>query len=251
MSIELKGRTVVVTGASRGLGAAMAEFAAGQGMNLGLCSRGPSALAESDSILVEQLDVTDETAVAEFAGAVASRFGAIDLWINNAGMIRPIDPVRSLSIDEFRRHVDVNLIGVLIGCQTFIRHRAEQGGGGVLLNLSTGAPPFEGWSAYCSSKAAVDRLTEVVAAEEGKTGLRAHAVAPGIIDTAMHEEIRACPPERFPAVGDFIEMKTEDSFSSAAFVARELFALAFDPARAEQAVRVAFPAESDGEGASA
>ena len=245
MKAELEGRTAVITGASRGLGAALAECAVTHGMRVGLCAQGPAALVDADNVLARRLDVTDEEAVRAFAQAVETRWGGIDLWINNAGVIQPIDPVRSLAVTAFRRHIDVNLIGVLIGSQVFIQHRARHGGGGVLLNLSTGAPPLEGWGAYCSSKAAVDRLTEVLAAEEKASGLRAHAVAPGIIDTAMHEEIRACPPERFPAVDGFIDMKRQNSFSSSDFVARELLALAFDPARQDEAVRVAFPPESE------
>jgi benzil reductase ((S)-benzoin forming) len=180
-----------------------------------------------------ELDVRDEAAVEAFTREVCEAFGPIDLWINNAGILLPIGPVRELDVADFREHIDINLTGALIGTRSFVRHRREQGGGGVLINISSGAAwsAYEGWGAYCASKAALERLTEVVAAEEAGSGLRAHSVAPGVVDTDMQALIRSTPAERFPERERFVEMKREDSFNSAGYVAREILALAFDPAR--------------------
>lgn len=242
---DLAGRTVVVTGASRGIGAAIAEYAAARGVQLGLCARGAPALAGSDDVVSVRADVTDEPAMVDFAKQVEARFGAIDLWINNAGVLEPIVPVRDLPTDEFRAHVDVNLTGVLIGTRIFLEHRRRHGGGGVLINISSGAAAnaYAGWGAYCASKAGVERLTEVVALEEQASGLRAYSVAPGVVDTEMQTLIRDCSPENFPEVGRFVEMKQENQFNSGEYVARELFALAFDPARATAEIAVSFPYE--------
>ena len=92
------------------------------------------------------------------------------------------------------------MLGVLFGTQAFVRHLRRRGGEGVLVNVSSGAArkPYAGWSVYCAAKAAVDRMTECVALEEAAHGLRAYALAPGVIDTDMQALIRATPAARFP-----------------------------------------------------
>jgi len=237
---NLAGRTAVITGASRGIGAALAAEFAAHGMQLGLCARGEPALAEGDSVVASRVDVSDEAAVEGFAAAVEQRFGTIDLWINNAGILDPIAPLRDVSAEDFRRHMDINVTGVFFGTRAYVRHLRERSASGVLLNISSGAGrhPYRGWSAYCAGKAAVDRLTEVVALEEAASGLRAHAVAPGVVDTEMQTMIRGCSPDDFPDVENFIEMKQNESFNSGAYVARELLAIAFDPDRTPDEVSI-------------
>lgn len=234
------GRCAVITGASRGLGAGLARDFAERGLRLGLCARGECVLPESDGVVAARVDVTDEGAVQDFADRVVDRFGAIDLWINNAGVLEPIDPLRDVEVADFRRHIDVNLTGVFLGTRTFVRHLRATGREGVLINVSSGAAwnAYRGWSAYCAGKAGVERLTECVAAEEAGTGLRAYSVAPGVIDTEMQALIRDCPPERFPDVERFWELKRSDGFNSTAWVAAEMLALAFDPGRRPETVAV-------------
>jgi benzil reductase ((S)-benzoin forming) len=113
---------------------------------------------------------------------------------------------------------------VVHGTQAFLRHRAPDG---VLVNISSGAAQRgrAGWAAYCGGKAAVDRITEAVQLEEAASGLRAYAVAPGVVDTDMQELIRAMPPERFPDVDQFVERKRRGAFNSPAFVADRILDL--------------------------
>ncbi|MEE8580922.1 MAG: SDR family NAD(P)-dependent oxidoreductase [Myxococcota bacterium] len=228
---NLAGRTAVITGASRGLGAALAADFASRGMRLGLFARSAPALAEGENIVAACVDVRDEKGVEAFAQRVAERFGAIDLWINNAGVLEPVEPLRDTESEAFREHIDINLCGVFIGTRAYLRHLHARDGEGVLINLSSGAAwhGYAGWSAYCASKAGVDRLTECVQLEEQGRGLRAFAVAPGVIDTDMQKLIRSCSPEDFPEVDRFLEMKREESFNSTRFVASQLLAIAFDP----------------------
>jgi NAD(P)-dependent dehydrogenase (short-subunit alcohol dehydrogenase family) len=244
-SVDVKGRTAVITGASRGLGAALALDFASRGMRLGLCARGAPALAPGEDVLSERVDVRDERAVDAFALAVERRFGAIDLWINNAGVLDPIVPLRDLALAEFREHIDVNLFGVFLGTRAYVRHLRARGGEGVLVNVSSGAAwhGYAGWTAYCAGKAAVDRLTECVALEEESNGLRAYAVAPGVIDTDMQARIRECSPDVFPELERFLEMKRNESFNTPAFVARHLLAIAFDPRRRPTEVTLRLPEE--------
>lgn len=237
--MDVAGKTAVITGASRGIGAGLASAFHTAGMNLALCARGESAVPDGDRVISARFDVTDEAAMEAFCAQAEARFGHIDLWINNAGVLAPIGPLREIEVADFRRHLDINVTGVFLGTRAYVRHLHRVGGGGVLVNISSGAARngYAGWSAYCAGKAAVDLLTESVAIEEQAIGLRAHAVAPGVIDTAMQELIRGTSADKFPMVDKFHAMKENDTFSSPEHVAREMLALAFDPARAGDPVR--------------
>jgi NAD(P)-dependent dehydrogenase (short-subunit alcohol dehydrogenase family) len=238
---DLAGRVAVITGASRGLGAGIAAEFYRRGLKLGLCSRSAPALAGAGDVVAETLDVIDGDAVDAFAATVAARLGPIDLWINNAGVLEPVDQLWRVESDAFRRHLEVNVLGVFHGTRAFVRHLRQTGEPGVLLNVSSGAAraPYSGWSAYCAGKAAVDRMTEVVALEEAEAGLlTAYSVAPGIIDTDMQELIRSTSADRFPDVERFKQLKADDAFATPESVAARLLELAFDPAAARDEVSI-------------
>ena len=211
----------VITGASRGLGAGMAEAMAAEGVRLGLCARTrPDAPGGTES-LTGSVDVTDADAVERFAAEVVARFGRIDVWVNNAGLLAPIGRLADADPVGLRRNVEVNVLGVLHGSATFARHVRSRPGGGVLVNLSSGAAtrPYEGWAAYGGAKAAVDMITEVVAREERSADLAAYALSPGLVDTDMQAQIRSTPAEDFPAVDRFLQASREGAFNSPARVA--------------------------------
>jgi NAD(P)-dependent dehydrogenase (short-subunit alcohol dehydrogenase family) len=242
---DLRGRTAVITGASRGIGAALVLDWSRRGLRLGICARSAPVLDDGPTVVSARLDVTDEKALGEFVARVEERFGDIDCWVNNAGVLEPIAPLRDVASDDFRRHLDVNLTGVFLGTRAYVRHLRARGRGGVLLNLSSGAAQsaYAGWSAYCAAKAGVERLTECVQLEEAEIGLRAHSVAPGVVDTAMQELIRATPAERFPSLPRFLALQREDGFNTPAFVAERLLAIAFDPEARPESVVVRLPWE--------
>ncbi len=237
---SLDGKVAFISGASRGVGAGLAERFAEAGLRLVLCSRTPPALSESETVIAAALDVRDEKALDALVGQVEERFGSIDLWINNAGVLDPIGPIRDVSLEDFREHIDINLSGVFVGSRTYVRHLRFLQRRGVLINVSSGAAwhPYAGWGAYCAGKAGVERLTEVVALEEAEIGLRAHSIAPGVIDTAMQSLIRASSAEDFPDVEHFKERKRSGNFNSVRFVADEFLAIAFDPDRRPESVAV-------------
>ncbi|MBK1620556.1 hypothetical protein CKO42_19405 [Lamprobacter modestohalophilus] len=244
--IDLANKVALITGASRGLGAGLAERFIEHGLRVAVCARTqPKIEGDSAKILSVAADVTDAEAMQQLCDTAVDRFGRIDLWINNAGLLAPIGPLRDNDPAEFARHIQVNVVGVFNGSRAFIRHLRQRGGDGVLLNISSGAArnAYAGWSAYCAGKAAVDRMSESIALEESDTGLRVHAVAPGIIDTDMQAMIRNCSPEQFPRVQKFLDLKANEGFSSPAFIADRLLDLAFDPSAAEAAVAISLPLE--------
>lgn len=244
---DLAGVVAVVTGASRGIGAHLARDFAARGMRLGLCARSAPVLADDgDRVVARQVDVADAGEVDDFARAVEERLGRIDLWINNAGVLSPMAPMRRADIAEWDRNIEINVAGVFHGSRAYVHHLrrlGDAGRGGVLINVSSGAGrrPYAGWSAYCAGKAAVDMLTRCIAIEEAEIGLRAHAVAPGIVDTAMQEQIRAASPDDFPEQRRFVQIARDSKFSTPEFVAARLLELVFDPDHLTDEVLVNLP----------
>ena len=237
---SLDGKVAFISGASRGLGAGLAERFAQAGLRLVLCSRTPPALAASETVIAASLDVRDEKALDALVGQAEERFGAIDLWVNNAGVLEPIQPILDVSLEYFLDHIDINLYVVLVGSRSSVRHLRRFAMVGVLINVSSGAAwsPYAGWGAYCAAKAAVERLTEVVAVEEAEIGLRAHSIAPGVIDTAMQSLIRASSAEDFPDVERFQELERSGNFNTTRYVADEFLSIVFDPDRQPESVAV-------------
>lgn len=221
----------VVTGASRGLGAGIAAVLAGEGLRLGLCARSTPPLpdgADPTAVVTAAVDVTDAAAVDTFVDEVLGRFGRIDLWVNNAGLLEPVGPLAEADPALLQRNVDVNVTGVLFGSRAFARHVRARSGQGVLVNLSSGAAtsPYRGWAAYCAAKAAVDMVTAVVADEERDHGLVAYALAPGVVDTDMQALVRASSAAAFPAVERFRRLHREGAINSPAWVGRFVLDLA-------------------------
>jgi NAD(P)-dependent dehydrogenase (short-subunit alcohol dehydrogenase family) len=232
MTAPNRHRVVTITGASRGLGEGMARRCLDLGISVALCARSLPPFDDSDRCLSRSVDVTDGDAVQRFCTEAAERFGHIDLWINNAGVLEPIGPLRDNDPAAWQQHLAVNVLGVFHGSQAYARHLHDtRHHDGVLVNISSGAArsAYAGWSAYCAAKAAVDRMSECLALEEGAHGLRVHAVAPGIIDTDMQSLIRASSPEQFPMVHKFLDLKKNERFSTPEFVADQILSLAFEP----------------------
>jgi NAD(P)-dependent dehydrogenase (short-subunit alcohol dehydrogenase family) len=216
------GKVAVVTGASRGLGAGLAVAFGQAGMRLGICARSLPVVPVGAEAVARSVDVADPVAVDAFAGDVIKRFGRIDLWVNNAGVVAPIGPLADADPVALRRQIETNVLGALHGTATFARHVRGRAGEGVLVNISSGAAtkPYEGWASYGASKAAVEMATEVVAREEWGAGLRACALSPGVVDTDMQALIRSTSPELFPSVRRFRRLHDEGSFNSPGWVAR-------------------------------
>jgi benzil reductase ((S)-benzoin forming) len=228
-SLDLAGKVVAITGASRGLGAGIATVARRAGASLALCSRGDSAIEASVEVLTAHVDVTDVRAVDRFAADAFERFGHVDLWINNAGLLEPIGPLRELDPSAMHALLDVNVVGVAYGTRAYVRELHARGKSGTLVNISSGASsrPIVGWSMYCTSKAAVDMLTRTVAREE--PDLRAFAIAPGIIETNMQEIIRRQSEQDFPDVQRFREYHEKGELQTAEGAAEKLLRFAMDP----------------------
>ncbi len=193
----MQGKVVVITGASRGIGAASARAFAKEGAKLALLARsGPEieqlAAELGGDVLAHTCDVGDFAQVEAAIAAVLARFGAVDVLINNAGVIEPIAQLAQADPAEFARAVQINLNGVFHGMRAVLPHMRKKRSG-TIINVSSGAAvnPLVGWGAYCSSKAAALMLTRVGHLEEAARGIRVLGLSPGTVATEMQVKIRA------------------------------------------------------------
>ena len=224
----------ILTGSSRGLGAALARSLAGRGGHLVTVARGGSVelaaacSASGTSHTHVTLDLADAAAVS-VAGTMLADMCAghhsVRL-IHNAGVVAPIALAHQLDdLDQINRTYQVNITApifltshVLAGSQSATDRRV------MLISSGAGRSPTAGWSVYCSTKAALDRYAEVVALEQGAR-LRIASVAPGVIDTGMQEESRSADPEHFPAIQRFIDFHAGQQLASPDAVAERLLRL--------------------------
>lgn len=198
---DLTGKTAIVTGASRGIGAAAARHLATLGAHVVLAARSATAITRLADEITDTggmatavaTDVADNDAVAALIHGAVSLTGRLDLLVNNAGLIDPIARIMDSDPEAWAGIIDVNVKGVYYGLRHAMPVMAAQEGGGTIVNISSGAANsfLEGWSHYCASKAAVQRLTGVAHKEAHGMGVRVFGLSPGTVATEMQEQIRA------------------------------------------------------------
>lgn len=221
--MDLSSRVVVVTGASTGLGAGMASWFVEQGAAVGVCARRTPDAPSGGSVTMS-VDVTDRDAIGRFAEEVSSRLGPIDLWINNAAVLEPIIAQMDLTYSTLESHLAVNVGGVLNGTQAFLDRLRSDESTGALVNISSGLAQKgrAGLTAYSVGKAAVDRMTEVIAVEEADLLTMALAVSPGVIETGMQATLRGQDESVLHDVGMFREFADDGSMNSPAWIASRI-----------------------------
>lgn len=200
--MKLQGKTVVITGGSSGIGAAIAVACAEEGANVVLASRNreklkraAAALPEDRTLLIAA-DVTSEQDVIAMIRAAEVRFGRIDILVNNAG-VGLFKPVSEMSVEEFDRIINVNLRGVFL-CTRHILPLLYEQGSGMIVTISSlaGSHGFAGGGAYCASKFGVMGLMESVFQEARSRDVRVVTISPGSVDTSFFDEAQTTTPNR-------------------------------------------------------
>lgn len=208
--MQIKGKTVIITGGGRGIGREMAKAFAVRGANLALFDLNQTDLDETARQCAEHgvkargylVNVTQEAAVAAGMGAVAADFGGIDVLINNAGIVKDGLLIKSkdgavtgkMTLDQWQAVIDINLTGVFLCGREAAERMVKRGQGGVIINISSvsrhGNP---GQTNYSATKAGVAAMAEVWAKELARYGIRTGSIAPGYTRTdilaAMRPEI--------------------------------------------------------------
>ncbi len=196
----LSDKVIILTGASRGIGAAAAIELASLGAKLSLSSRNKDACADTVKTITDNggeafatsCDVSGYADVESMISETIKKYGKVDVLINNAGIVDPISPIETSDPEEWARNISVNLVGVYNGTRAILPHFLSNEAG-TIINISSGAAhnPMEGWSAYCSGKAGVYMMTRATALEAGDKGVNVFGFAPGVVDTDMQVTIRA------------------------------------------------------------
>ena len=195
--MDMTGKTVLVTGASRGIGAETGRVFASAGANVMLLARSQASISQlaeeiGDAAMAMACDVADYAQVQAAVQACVDHFGGLDVLIGNAGVIEPISRLASADPAGWGQAIDINLKGVFHGMRAALPVMTATGGG-TILTISSGAAhgPIEAWSHYCSSKAGAAMLTRCLDKEERDNGIRAIGLSPGTVATQMQREIKA------------------------------------------------------------
>lgn len=230
---------VIVTGASRGLGAAAAGWLANTGAGLTLVARSEGDLrrvaaklgSPGGVPLVCGADVSDYDGCRRVVDKTLARYGRIDALVNNAGIIQPIRLAADSDPADWRYNIEVNLIGPFNLIRAAISHLRQRNGR--IVNVSSGAATMalENISAYCTAKAALNHFTRVLAAEEST--LTAVCVRPGVVDTAMQTDIRREGAAAMPAeqVAYYQQLKDQGQLEPPEIPARSIAWLALHAPR--------------------
>jgi NAD(P)-dependent dehydrogenase (short-subunit alcohol dehydrogenase family) len=223
-SVNLYGQMAAVTGGGRGIGRAIAQTLAAAGATVAVSSRSPSELTETVALIERAggrahsfpLDVLDQTAVAATLGEIGRTLGPLDLLVNNAGDGGPIGPLEETDPALWWHTQEVNVRGPMLCTHAVLPGMIERRRGRII-NVSSGAAELNTpyFSSYIVSKAALNKMTELLAAETRQYGIAMFAISPGPVRTAMSEAFltsdeaakwmpwfrpmfaeRAVPPER-------------------------------------------------------
>ena len=197
---DLIEKTVLVTGASRGIGEAAARQFAALGANIVLAARSERRIKQIAAEIVDAggralavvCDVADYSSMQAAVDASVNTFGTLNILINNAGIVDPIGHMADIDPDAWGQVIDVNVKGVYHGLRAAIPVMEAQGFG-TIINISSGAATnaLEGWSHYCASKAAVLMLTSCADKEYRNKGITVLGYSPGTVATEMQVKIKA------------------------------------------------------------
>lgn len=202
--MELWDKVAMISGASRGLGAALARRFAAEGAALSLCARGEQELREvarevretGGRCLAMAADVSREADVEAWVEATRTEFGRVDALVNNASILGPRVPIATYPPDEWRQVLEVNLTGVFLCSRAAIPALRESRGAIIHVSSGVGDHGRPRWGAYSVSKNGVEALSQMLAGELEGYGVRSNAVDPGGMRTAMRA---AAYPDEDPA----------------------------------------------------
>ncbi|MER9407644.1 SDR family oxidoreductase [Mesorhizobium caraganae] len=195
MDLGLKNKRVLVTAGAAGIGRAVAERFAAEGARVLVCDVDAEAIQSvlpSSGIGTIATDVSRAEPVAKLFGEIESRLGGLDILVNNAGISGPSKPIETVSDEDWRTTLGVNLDGAFF-CARAAVPLIKAAGGGTVINMSStaGLLPYSLRSPYCAAKYAVIGLSEVMAMELGPHNINVNAICPGSVDSRRMDRVQA------------------------------------------------------------
>jgi len=199
MSDRLAGKVAAITGASQGIGLAIAQKFAAEGADIAFCYRSNKAGADEAVAAIQKLgrkaagyryDVGQVSDGQQFIADTLSQFGRIDILVNNAGLERGAD-FWDVGEADFDAVLNVNLKGLFFITQAFVKHRMSAKSGGKIINISSVHEelPFPHFASYCASKGGVKMLTRNLSIELAPLGITINSIAPGAIETPINKNL--------------------------------------------------------------
>ena len=204
--MKLEGKVCMITGAGRGIGEAIALTFASHGAALVLCSRSPTEVeavaaetrAAGSPSLSLRVDVSDFVQVSKMVSEAISRFGRVDVLVNNAGVYGPIGPFWKNDLNEWEKTIAINLFGAVHCTRAVVPHMIESRKGKIVNIAGGGEGAFPRFSSYACSKSAIVRLTETLAEELKEYNIQVNAIAPGGVNTGLLDQVLAAGEEAGP-----------------------------------------------------
>lgn len=191
--LDLRGRRVLVTGASSGIGAACAEAFAAAGCRLLLAARRKARLdglaeklraSHGAEVMTEKLDVRDRASVERWIGGLGESWRDIDILVNDAGLARGLAPIHEDDVTDWEEMIDTNLKGLLYVTRAVLPGMVARGSGHlIMIGSIAGHEVYRGGNVYCATKHAVAALTRAIAIDILGTGVRVSTVDPGLVET--------------------------------------------------------------------
>ena len=227
-------KTYVVTGASKGLGRALALALASDGHPVFALARPSTELDGIGELLASlapgsrsiECDLSDPTSIATAACLISEQTTFVAGLVHNAGAIAPVQPMDKVDASDWARSIQVNLVGVQdLTQRIYSLLGGEQQSRITVISSGASMRPIGSWSAYCVSKAGLDMWSRCMAEEGRANNISSISIAPGVVDTSMQKEIRSVPSEDFPSLKTFLDLHENGHLASSETVASQLFPL--------------------------